>query len=109
MLDFLLSVAILLILSIVAVGLSKFFNSPTQRGKQGERAVNRRIGNTIENEKYVIRDLILTEDGKSSQIDHIVINPRGIFVIETKNYSGVIYGSEMDSSFQIRQNKKQDI
>ena len=27
-----------------------------------------------------------------SQIDHVVITPYGIFVIETKNYQGIIYG-----------------
>ena len=52
------------------------------------------IGETIENERYVINNLTLEHDGKSSQIDHIVINPRGIFVLETKNYSGQIYGNE---------------
>ena len=52
------------------------------------------IGETIENEQYVINDLILMNDGKTTQIDHIVINPRGVFVIETKNYSGEIYGNE---------------
>ena len=37
---------------------------------------------------------MLLNNGKTSQIDHIVINSRGVFVIETKNYSGRIYGSE---------------
>lgn len=71
-------------------------HSPTadQRGIIGENTVSRYIGHTVENEKYVIENLILTDDDKSSQIDHIVINPMGIFVIETKNYSGSIYGSE---------------
>lgn len=32
--------------------------------------------------------------GKTSQVDHVVINPNGVFVIETKNYSGRIYGNE---------------
>ena len=30
----------------------------------------------------------------SCQIDHILVNPNGVFVIETKNYSGDIYGSD---------------
>ncbi|WP_257985616.1 nuclease-related domain-containing protein [Bacillus sp. V5-8f] len=29
-----------------------------------------------------------------SQIDHIVITPYGIFVIETKNYQDTIYGAK---------------
>ena len=38
--------------------------------------------------------LAIVQDGKSSQIDHILLNSHGIFVIETKNYKGVVYGSE---------------
>lgn len=37
---------------------------------------------------------MIVNEGKSSQIDHLVINRTGIFVIETKNYSGRIYGQE---------------
>lgn len=64
-------------------------------GSEGERIVGRFIGETIPGLQYVINNLILeVEEGKTSQIDHIVINKRGIFVIETKNYSGMIYGTE---------------
>ena len=38
--------------------------------------------------------MLVSEEGKSSQIDHVVINKNGIFVIETKNYAGRIYGRE---------------
>lgn len=71
-----------------------YLKRPETRGKRGEKKVKRVIGKTIENEQYVINDLIVINDNKTSQIDHIVINSRGIFVIETKNYSGEIYGSE---------------
>lgn len=64
------------------------------RGEHGENRVKRVIGKTIENEQYVINDLIIEKDGMTSQIDHVVINSHGIFVIETKNYSGRIYGKE---------------
>lgn len=43
-------------------------------------------------------DLYLTRtDGQgTAQIDHIVLSPYGIFVIETKNLSGWIYGRERE-------------
>ena len=78
---------------LLGVGIA-YAKSPTARGKRGENKVRRAIGDTIENERYVINNLTLNNEGKTSQIDHIVINPRGIFVIETKNYSGNIYGDE---------------
>lgn len=72
----------------------KPFKTGEQLGDEGENIVCSLIGDTIPNQQYVINNLILNNKGKSSQIDHIVINPRGVFVIETKNYSGAIYGYE---------------
>ncbi len=34
------------------------------------------------------------EQGGTTQIDHIVLSPFGVFVIETKNYKGWIFGGE---------------
>lgn len=65
-----------------------------RRGKRGEEAVSAILGGTIEGRQYVFNDYTIEKDGKTSQIDHILINKFGIFVIETKNYSGNIYGSE---------------
>ena len=40
-----------------------------------------------ENEYKVLNDVMVrTQNGKTSQIDHIVVSAYGIFVIETKNY-----------------------
>lgn len=85
---------LIIIPAILFIILIVYLKHPSTRGKHGENKVRRVIGETVENEQYVINDFILVNDGKSSQIDHIVINPHGIFVIETKNYSGEIYGSE---------------
>ena len=65
-----------------------------KKGEEGEREVINVIGDTIEGEQYVLNNIILENNGKTSQIDHIVINSKGIFVIETKNYSGKVYGFE---------------
>ena len=79
---------------ILIIILAVYLKRPETRGRRGENRVKWVIGETIENEQYVINDLILMNDGKTTQIDHIVINPRGVFVMETKNYSGEIYGNE---------------
>lgn len=79
---------------ILIIILAVYLKRPETRGKRGENRVKCIIGETIENEQYVINDLIVSNNGNTTQIDHIVINPRGVFVIETKNYSGEIYGSE---------------
>lgn len=71
----------------------KHIQNPKKLGEFGENSVKYIIGETVENEKYVINNLIIKNNESTSQIDHIVINPRGIFIIETKNYSGKIYGT----------------
>lgn len=42
---------------------------------------------------YEIHNFIFEVDGQSVQIDHLIITSHGIFVIEAKNYSGIIYGN----------------
>lgn len=72
-----------------------WIKSPSGKGAIGELLIRFVLGKSRENERYVISNLILTDEtGKTSQIDHVLINEKGIFVIETKNYSGRIYGSE---------------
>jgi hypothetical protein len=48
----------------------------------------------------VFRDLTLrrtTETGvETTRIDHVVVSPYGIFVIETRHYSGWIFGAERE-------------
>lgn len=56
----------------------------------------KRILNKLDSESYcVLHDVTVhTEYGDTTQIDHIVIAETGVFVIETKNYEGWIYGNE---------------
>lgn len=83
-----------IIIGIIIIIIIAFFQTPTGKGIWGETQVKIALGNNKPNEKYVINNLMIANEGKSSQIDHIVINRTGIFVIETKNYSGRIYGLE---------------
>ena len=82
---------LLLLIAIVAIVVFRYFLSA---GTKGELAVSLFLWKNQQDKKYVINDVIIVNEGKSSQIDHLVINRSGIFVIETKNYAGRIYGSE---------------
>ena len=65
------------------------------KGVIGELAVALMLKFLNEDIYKVFHDLyIIKEDGSTSQIDHVVTSPYGIFVIETKNYKGWIFGSE---------------
>jgi hypothetical protein len=68
-----------------------------QVGDEGERLVADIIEQTIVGKHYLYNDVIVRgNDGKTSQIDHILVSAKGVFVIETKNFSRKIYGNEDD-------------
>lgn len=55
------------------------------KGKYSEKLVNNKIQELPE-EYVVFNDLLFESNGYSTQIDHIVVSPYGVFVIETKGY-----------------------
>lgn len=66
-------------------------------GAVGERKVVSKLNPLIfgKVEHRQINNLVLVDDnGKSHQIDHIEIRENGIFCIETKNFIGWIFGNE---------------
>lgn len=89
-------------LIIIAIVIA-FLSMPVVKGMIGETIIKIVIGrnsNDLKKPKFIINNLVLeTTPGKTSQIDHIVINPNGVFVIETKNYSGRIYGNDSQQNW----------
>ncbi|WP_238457933.1 NERD domain-containing protein [Alkalihalobacterium alkalinitrilicum] len=67
---------------------------PQIKGFIGEKTIATFLSQ-LDKEKYiVINDVVLNVAGKTSQIDHVIVSNYGVFVIETKNYKGWIYGGE---------------
>ena len=64
------------------------------KGEVGEFVVNQEVQCMLDNDKYYLLDNVTlrTRDG-TTQIDHIIISIYGVFVIETKNMSGWIFGN----------------
>lgn len=69
-------------------------NSPKWKGYIGELGVRRLLKKLKNDEFEVLHNIMLEKDGKTTQIDHIIIGRTGIFVVETKNYKGWILGSQ---------------
>ena len=65
--------------------------SKVSRGQKGEEIVALTLNN-IKCKHYVLNNVtfINNKSDMSHQIDHILIHPHGVFVIETKNYYGHI-------------------
>lgn len=62
-----------------------------RRGEEGERAVAG-ILSALPEKFVVMNDVIVPSRTGSAQIDHVVISEYGVFVIETKNYAGILDG-----------------
>lgn len=63
------------------------------KGKIAEKMVYHKLMQLPE-EYHVIDDVLFMSNGRSTQIDHIVVSPYAVFVIETKGYKGWILGGE---------------
>ena len=92
---------ILAIVLICIVGLlAAVFNSPSRKGARGERIVASRLRDGLPEEYQILNDVYLPlPDGTTTQIDHIVVSQYGVFVVETKNYSGWIFGNEKSAKW----------
>jgi hypothetical protein len=68
---------------------------PTRIGELGEYKINIQLDQLPRGCRYLSDVLLTNSKSKSgySQIDHIILSPYAIFVIETKNYAGTIYGN----------------
>lgn len=84
-------IAGLIFLALFIVG---FLQSPWMKGMRGERRVDRALRAHLALRDYhVFGDLILPALNGVTQIDHVVVSRHGVFVIETKNMKGWIFGS----------------
>ena len=75
--------------------------SKYSRGKQGEKKVSS-ILEAITEEHYLLNDVTLLNASSmmSHQVDHILIHPHSLFVIETKNYFGKILVDEASGQWK---------
>ena len=90
----LLETIILIILCIlIKICYSKF------RGFMGEFWVKLEL-NKLPKDKYIVlNDIMIKDEIKTNQIDHLVLSKYGIFVIEMKNYHGLIKGFELNDKW----------
>lgn len=72
-------------------------------GELGEYKINIQLDQLPKDTKYLSDIMIKNPQSRTgySQIDHIVISPYGLFIIETKNYNGEIKGSQSDKYWRV--------
>lgn len=80
-------------------------NNVIKSGLDGER-VAIEVLSLLDDRYYVISDIELQYHGQKAQLDHVIIGPNGIFVVETKNIKGYIEGSDEDSDLFVTKTGK---
>jgi len=71
-----------------------------EAGLRGETQITRMLKAALPDDTYIFNDLNLKHGFRRAQIDHIVVSPRGLFVIETKNWRGLIRGRQNEPRWQ---------
>ncbi len=81
---------------LIDVILDQIFDANWQ-GRRGEKLTSRelKLVRLLGRKGYILRNIYIPkDDGETTEIDVVYITQKGIFVIESKNYSGWIFGSE---------------
>ena len=89
-----------LLIIIFTIWIILRLNSTKRLGKRGERNVNFNL-RFLPNEYHLFNDVYICFNDRSVQIDHIVVSKYGIFVIETKNIKGWIFGTDTSEYWTI--------
>lgn len=81
-------------LMLVILAVVWFLKTPWFKGKFGEWRVARMLTHRLDPAYYTVLNNVMIPDqsGGTTQIDHVVFSPFGVFVIETKNMKGWISG-----------------
>lgn len=90
------STVIIVVIVVLTVALTiylSWYNSPKQKGVRGEKYVSD-ILSELPDEYIVLNDLVYNTERGTTQVDHVVVSKYGVFAIESKNYSGEIYGDD---------------
>lgn len=93
---------------VILFALGAFFKSAKFKGIMGEMLI--KIANTVirffrRNQFTILGNILIPSDDGTTQIDHILISQHGLFVIETKNISGWIFGSPSGKFWTQKLNK----
>lgn len=80
-------------LTLVLIVFVSILKGTRFKGAMGERRVKHAL-RVLEGQGYhLINDVTLPTARGTTQVDHVLLSPFGVFVIETKNMSGWIFGS----------------
>lgn len=65
-------------------------------GDEGEALFSDWIRSVLNDDDFYFSNIRLDEGGRKAEIDNLIINKNGIFIVEVKNYNGILYGDADD-------------
>lgn len=89
---------IMMFLSIVCLGFFRFFYAQFKKinaGIRGERKTQK-ILSGLPSKYQILSNISIEYDGKKSEIDSLILSSKGIVIVETKSYKGLLEGTEDD-------------
>ena len=93
------------VIFLIIVSISVFFGRshvelPERRtGRLGEEFATTVISEILRDEDVLMSNVPIFASGQEAELDNVVINKRGLFVIEVKNWGGQVLGSEDDEEW----------
>lgn len=77
-----------------------FFSTWFDKGRLGEYQIYKRLKHyEKQGDKFLFNLYLPKQDGTTSEIDVLMLSRYGLFVFESKNYSGWIFGNEHQKSW----------
>lgn len=100
MLLFALAILVIVIIIVIAkhnIGPGRIFEPPERKaGRRGEKIATHVIQQVLREDDYLFTNISISYDGKDTELDNVVVNKYGVFIIEVKSYKGRLYGNEED-------------
>lgn len=69
-------------------------------GQNGEQIAIAIIRSILHEGDCLLTNVSISYDGKRAELDNVIINPFGVFIIEVKDYKGRLYGNEDDYTWE---------
>lgn len=69
------------------------------KGRYGEYLIYKYLSKLSGTKKYLFNCYVPKEDGSTTEIDVILLHDSGIYIFESKNYSGWIFGTETSKNW----------
>ena len=77
------------------------FETPERRaGRRGEMIATDIIKGVLRDGDYLLTNVSISYDGRPAELDNVVVNKYGVFIIEVKNYKGRLCGEEDDYTWE---------